>query len=166
MNLGLPQIVVLLIAAQRVAELIHARRNTARLRAAGGVEHGARHYPLFVLLHTAWLVAVFAAVPAGAPVSWPLLALYAMLQPLRLWVLGSLGRFWTTRVIVVPGTDRVREGPYRFVRHPNYLIVLMEIPLLPMAFGAWEMAAGFGIANASLIAWRLHVEERAFAAIN
>ena len=161
--MGLAQIVTLLVALQRLAELGYARRNARRLLAAGGVEHGAGHYPLFVALHGAWLVALFVLVPAEAPANWGLLGLYGLLQLGRLWVIASLGRRWTTRVIVVPGAPLVTRGPYRFLRHPNYLIVALEIPVLPLAFGAWQIALGFGLANLALLAWRFRIEERALA---
>jgi len=160
---GLAQIVTLLVALQRLAELGYARRNARRLLAAGGVEHGAGHYPLFVALHGAWLAALFVLVPAEAPADWGLLGLYGLLQLGRLWVIASLGGRWTTRVIVVPGAPLVTRGPYRFLRHPNYLVVALEIPVLPLAFGAWQIALGFGLANLALLAHRIRVEERALA---
>ncbi len=161
--MGLAQIVILLVALQRLAELGYARRNARRLLAAGGVEHGAGHYPLFVALHGAWLAALFVLVPAEAPADWGLLGLYGLLQLGRLWVIASLGGRWTTRVIVVPGAPLVTRGPYRFLRHPNYLVVALEIPVLPLAFGAWQIALGFGLANLALLAHRIRVEERALA---
>ena len=161
--MGLAQIVILLVALQRLAELGYARRNARRLLAAGGVEHGAGHYPLFVALHGGWLAALFVLVPAGAPADWGLLGLYGLLQLGRLWVLASLGRRWTTRVIIVPGAPLVTRGPYRFLRHPNYLVVALEIPVLPLAFGAWQIALAFGLANLALLAHRIRVEERALA---
>ncbi len=161
--MGLAQIVTLLVALQRLAELGYARRNARRLLAAGGVEHGAGHYPLFVALHGAWLAALFVLVPAEAPADWGLLGLYGLLQLGRLWVIASLGGRWTTRVIVVPGAPLVTRGPYRFLRHPNYLIVALEIPVLPLAFGAWQIALGFGLANLALLAQRIRVEARALA---
>ena len=162
--MGLAQIVTLLVALQRLAELGYARRNAGSLLAAGGVEHGAGHYPLFVALHGAWLVALFVLVPADAPANWGLLGLYGLLQLGRLWVIASLGGRWTTRVIVVPGAPLVTRGPYRFLRHPNYLVVALEIPVLPLAFGAWQIALGFGLANLALLAQRIRVEQRALAA--
>ena len=161
--MGLAQIVTLLVALQRLAELGYARRNARRLLAAGGVEHGAGHYPLFVALHGAWLAALFVLVPAEAPADWGLLGLYGLLQLGRLWVIASLGGRWTTRVIVVPGAPLVTRGPYRFLRHPNYLVVALEIPILPLAFGAWQIALGFGLANLALLAQRIRIEERALA---
>ncbi len=161
--MGLAQIVTLLVALQRLAELVYAQRNARRLLAAGGVEHGAGHYPLFVALHGAWLVALFVLVPADAPADWALLGLYGLLQLGRLWVIASLGGRWTTRVIVVPGAPLVTRGPYRFLRHPNYLVVALEIPVLPLAFGAWQIALGFGLANLALLAQRIRIEQRALA---
>ncbi len=163
MVIGLPQIVALLVAAQRLGELAYARRNTKQLMAAGGVEHGAGHYPLIVALHGGWLAALFALVPPDAPPSWGLLGGYGLLQLGRLWIIVSLGARWTTRVIALPGAPRVRRGPYRFLRHPNYLVVALEIPLLPLAFGAWQMALGFGLANLALLAHRIRIEDRALA---
>src|SRR5262249_24074026 len=96
-------------------------------------------------------------------VSVPLLAAFAILQGLRLWVLLSLGRYWTTRIITVPGAPLVRRGPYRFLRHPNYLVVAAEIAMLPLAFGAWVVAVVFSALNAALLAWRIALEDQALA---
>lgn len=162
-TLGVPQIVVLLVALQRAAELLYADRNSRRLLAAGAIEHGRRHYPLLVLLHAAWLAAMFFLVPSGAPVIWPLIAAYLLLQAARLWAVASLGRFWTTRVITLPGAPLVRRGPYRWLKHPNYLVVAAEIAVLPLAFGAWALALGFSLANAGVLAARIRVEDEALA---
>ena len=160
---GWPQIIVLLVAVQRVAELLWARRNTRRLLAAGGHEIGARHYPLFVLLHGAWLAAIFLLVPALAPIDPWLLAIFGALQLARLWIVVTLGPYWTTRIIAVPGQKLITHGPYRFSRHPNYLVVAGEIAVLPLAFGAWMIAAVFSLANAALLWHRITVEEQALA---
>ncbi|MGH7122828.1 MAG: isoprenylcysteine carboxyl methyltransferase family protein [Stellaceae bacterium] len=156
-------VVVALVALERLAELFYARRNTRALLEAGGVEVGGGHYRLIVALHVAWLVAILAAVPPEAPLSVPLLALFAILQGLRAWVLLSLGRYWTTRVITLPGAPLVRRGPYRFLRHPNYLVVVAEIAVLPLAFGAWAVALIFSALNAALLTWRIFVEDQALA---
>ncbi len=156
-------IVLVLVALQRLAELAYARRNTRRLLAAGGHEIGAGHYPLVVALHALWLLSLAVFVPAAQPADWGLLALFVGLQGLRLWIVASLGRFWTTRIITLPGAPLVRRGPYRFVRHPNYLVVAAEIAVLPLAFGAWQIALIFSIANAALLAWRIRCEEGALA---
>ena len=161
--LGWAQGLALLVAAQRLGELVYARRNEARLRDRGAVESGAGHYPLFILLHGAWLLAVFLLIPADRVPSWPLIALFLLLQAARVWVVATLGPYWTTRVLSLPGAPLVRRGPYRWVRHPNYLIVAAEIAVLPLAFGAWWIAIAFSLANALLLYHRIGVEERALA---
>ena len=155
--------VLALVAVQRLAELAYARRNTRRLLAEGAEESGAGHYPLLVGLHALWLASLAVFVPADQPANWALLGLFALLQVLRVWVLLSLGRFWTTRIITLPGAPLVRRGPYRWVRHPNYLVVAGEILVLPLAFGAWGIAIVFSLANAGLLALRVRVEQRALA---
>ncbi len=154
-------IVVGLVAAQRLVELLVARRNTRRLLAEGGVEVGAGHYPWLVGLHAAWLASMLVWIAPDAPVSWPLLGFFLFLQAGRMWVVTSLGRYWTTRIVTVPGAPLVGDGPYRFVRHPNYLIVALEIATLPLAFGAWQIAAVFSILNAVLLSVRIRVEDGA-----
>jgi len=161
---GWPQTIVLLVALQRGGELILARRNTRRLLAEGGVEHGARHYPLIVLLHAAWLLSLFFLIPAQAALDFWWLGAYVALQAGRIWVMASLGRHWTTRIVVVPGGALVRRGSYRLLRHPNYLIVALEIAVLPLVFGAWDLALGFGLANLAVLALRIRAENRALAA--
>jgi methyltransferase len=156
-------VIVALVAAQRLVELIYGRRNEAALLRQGGVEIGRRHYPLFPLLHGAWLAALLLLIPADTPIAWPWLALFLVLQGLRLWVMASLGRYWTTRVITLPQASLVRRGPYRFLRHPNYVVVAAEIAVLPLVFGAWRIALVFSLLNAALLAWRIRVEENALA---
>lgn len=156
-------VIVVLVAAQRLAELAYARRNQVRLMAAGGVEAGRGHYPVLVAFHAIWLITVAFAVPAGAEPVWPWLAAFLVLQAARIWVIASLGPYWTTRIITVSGAPLRRRGPYRFLRHPNYLVVAAEIPVLPLAFGAWEIALAFGLAHLPILAWRIRAEEAALA---
>jgi methyltransferase len=153
-------IVLGLVALQRLAELVYSARNTRRLLARGGVQAGAVQYPFFVLLHAAWLASMAIFIPAFRAPNWSLLALYALLQPLRIWSIASLGEYWTTRIITVPGAPLVQRGAYRFFRHPNYIVVCAEIAILPLAFGATELAIVFSVLNASLLSWRIRVEER------
>jgi methyltransferase len=150
---------VAFLVLQRVVELGIARRNTRRLRAAGGIEVGAGHYPAIVALHVAWLAAITLGIPGDAPVSWPLLAAFAVLQGARVWVIGALGPYWTTRIITLPGRPLVRRGPYALARHPNYLIVAAEIAVVPLIFGAWEIAVGFSILNAAVLRHRIRAED-------
>ena len=157
-------LIVGLVAVQRLAEMFHARRNTLRLLAEGGVESGAGHYPLIVGLHVAWLASMLIHVAPDAPVHWPFLFAYLVLQGFRAWVLASLGRFWTTRIITLPGRPLVRGGPYRFFRHPNYMVVAAEIAVLPLVFGAWEIALVYSLLNGALMVHRIRVENQALSA--
>jgi methyltransferase len=152
--------IIFLVVLQRLGELVLANRNTRRLKAEGAVEIGAGHYPLIVLLHTFWLLAVLWLLPAGLQISWPWLGLFVLLQAARVWVVASLGPYWTTRIISVPGRPLVKRGPYRFVRHPNYLVVAGEILALPMAFREIPVAIFFSLANAAILFWRIREEER------
>jgi methyltransferase len=151
-------IVLMYVIAQRLAELVYARQNTQRLLAEGGREVGQSHYPLFILLHGGWLLAILlAAHPPSSPNVW-LLAAFIASQAFRFWVLASIGRWWTTRIISAPHFPRVRKGPYRFMPHPNYSVVVVEIALLPLLLGAPLVALVFSIANAMLLAWRVRIE--------
>jgi len=150
-----------LVLLQRIAELIYSARNTRRLLQRGGIEIGAVQYPFFVVLHAAWLASMAIFIPPATPPNWSLLGLYVLVQPLRIWSIASLGPYWTTRIITVPAEPLVRRGPYRFFRHPNYIVVCTEIGVLPLAFGAVEIALVFSILNAALLSWRIRVEERA-----
>ncbi len=156
-------IVLGLVALQRLGELVWSRRNERRLREAGAIEIGAEHYPLLVLLHTGWLVTMLVMVPPETvPNPW-LLAAYLGVQGLRLWTMASLGRFWTTRILTLPDAPLVRRGPYRWVRHPNYQVVVAEVALLPLAFGAVGIALIFSAANLILLAIRIRAEDAALA---
>jgi methyltransferase len=159
--MSLVHLILLLVALQRLAELAYARRNEARLRARGGIEFGARHYPLFFAVHGGWLAAMAVLTPPDAPISWLLIAVFALLQVARIWVVASLGAYWTARIISVPDAPLVRRGPYRWLRHPNYWIVIGEIAVLPAAFGDWAVAAAFSLANAILLWHRIGVENAA-----
>jgi methyltransferase len=153
-------IVLALVVLQRLAELFYAGRNTKRLLARGGIEIGAVQYPFIVLLHAAWLASMaFTIAPATIP-NWWLLGVYGALQLLRVWTIATLGPYWTTRIITVPDAPLVRRGPYRIFSHPNYAVVCAEIAVLPLAFGAVEIAIVFSILNASLLSWRIRTEER------
>ena len=151
--------VIFLVVLERLCELVIANRNTKRLKAEGAVEIGAGHYPLLVVLHTAWLLAVLWLLPAELRISWPWLALFVLLQAARFWVMASLGPYWTTRIISVPGRPLIKTGPYRFVRHPNYMVVAGEILALPLAFHETLVAIFFSLANAAILFWRIREEE-------
>lgn len=155
------QAVVLLVALQRLGELVLSRRNGAWLLAKGGREIGAGHYPVMIAIHVGWLAAMAFLIPADAPIHWTVIGLYLVVQLGRVWVIATLGRYWTTRVIHMPKTPLIAHGPYRWVRHPNYVVVVLEVALLPLAFGAWEIALVFSIANFAILAWRLRIENAA-----
>jgi methyltransferase len=155
-------IILALVTLQRLAELVIARRNTRELLARGAHEIAPGHYPLIVAVHAGWLGALWWLAP-GKAVNWPLIALFVLLQLGRVWVLATLGRRWTTRIIVVPGERLVARGPFRFVRHPNYLVVAGEIAVLPLAFGLWQVALVFSLLNAAVLAIRIGAEDRALA---
>jgi methyltransferase len=156
-------IVLVFVAVQRAAELVLAMRNTRRLRVLGAYEIDPGGYKWIVLLHACWLAGMAATVPLATPPSWPLLATYAVLQVGRVWVLASLGRRWTTRVMVLPGAPLVRKGPYRLLRHPNYVVAAGEIGVLPLAFDATAIAILFSLGNLVLILRRIRMEDAALA---
>ena len=150
------------LIVQRLAELGLAQWNTARLRVGGGVEFGASHYPLMVALHAAWLLGLW-MLGHDHPVDPLWLAVFFLLQAGRLWVIASLGHRWTTRVIVLPSASTVVRGPYRWLRHPNYVVVVLEIAVVPLALGLPLFALVFSLTNAALLAYRIRVENQALA---
>lgn len=152
--------IVLLVMAQRILELVHAHANTSRLKARGAVETGAGHYPLFIALHAAWLLCLLVMTPSDAEPQLVPLGGFVLLMAARVWVMVSLGPFWTTRIISLPGAPLVRRGPYRFLRHPNYWVVSGEVALLPLAFDAALVAVMFSALNGALLAYRVAVEDR------
>jgi methyltransferase len=150
------------VTLERLAELFLANTNTKRLLAKGAREHGASHYPLIVAVHALWLATLWVLASGREPdMFW--LAIYVFLQAARLWVLATLGPRWTTRIIVLPGEDLVKEGPYRFLNHPNYWVVAGEIAVLPLVFGLPVVALIFTILNAVALAIRIREENRALA---
>jgi methyltransferase len=154
-------IVVLgLVTLQRLGELVLARRNTRALLAQGGHEVAPAHYPLLVAMHAAWLAGLW-WFGWDRPIHWPWLAVFLVLQALRVWVLATLGGRWTTRIIVLPGASLVAKGPYRFLSHPNYAVVIGEIAALPLAFGLVACAAVFSLLNAAVLTIRIRAENKA-----
>lgn len=160
MSLGWAHLLIALVALQRCAELVRAGRNTRLLLAEGAKETGAAHYPLFILLHGAWLATMFILTGPNPEPRWALLALFAVLQGLRVWVIATLGPYWTTRIVTLASAPPVAKGLYRYLRHPNYLIVALEVPVLPLALGLPAVAAVFGVLNAGLLLYRVRVEDK------
>ncbi|MET9419761.1 isoprenylcysteine carboxyl methyltransferase family protein [Streptomyces sp. NPDC006540] len=161
-------LLVLAVAAERVVELVVARRNAAWTLARAGVEHGRGHYPVMVALHTALLAGCLIEVAIGdrpfvPALGWSMLGIVVLAQALRWWCIRTLGPYWNTRVIVVPGARLVRAGPYRFARHPNYVAVVAEIAALPLVHSAWLTAIVLTAANAVLMGVRVRCENTALA---
>ena len=159
-------VLVAAVALERVAELVVSRRNAAWSLQRGGVEYGARHYPAMVVLHTALLAACLLEVlGAGCPfvpaLGWPMLLVVVASQALRWWCITTLGHQWNTRVIVVPGLRLVARGPYRRLRHPNYVAVVAEGIALPLVHSAWLTAVCFTTLNAVLLRVRISTENAA-----
>jgi methyltransferase len=152
--------ILALVTLQRLAELLIANRNTKRLLERGAHEAGAGHYPLIVAFHALWLAGLW-YFAWGREVQWPWFVAYLVIEAARGWVIATLGDRWTTRIIVMPGEELVTGGPYRFLRHPNYLVVALEIFILPMTFGLWWYSLAFGIANLCVLWWRVRAEDEA-----
>ncbi|MDX3414418.1 isoprenylcysteine carboxyl methyltransferase family protein [Streptomyces cellulosae] len=159
-------LLVLAVAVERLAELVVARRNAAWTLERDGVEHGRGHYPVMVVLHAGLLAGcllepLLADRPFLPGLGWPALALTLLAQVLRWWCITTLGPYWNTRVIVVPGARLVGAGPYRFLRHPNYVAVVVEGAALPLVHSAWITATMFTLADAVLLTVRIRCENAA-----
>jgi methyltransferase len=158
--LSLAIIILALVTLQRLGELWLSNRNTKRLLAEGAHEVGAAHYPLIVAVHVLWLAALWWLAPAR-PVDGFWLAMFVLIELARIWVLASLGPRWTTRIIVLSEAPLVRRGPYRWINHPNYLVVIGEIATLPLVFGLWQVALIFTALNAAVLTVRIREENKA-----
>lgn len=157
-------VILALVTLQRLGELVLARHNTAKLLARGAIEVGAKHYPLLVSVHAAWLIALWVW-GRDQDVDLAALAGFVVLQFLRLWVLATLKSRWTTRIIVLPGEPLVASGPYRYLSHPNYVVVAGEIALLPIALHLPAIASVFTALNAAVLWIRIRAEARALSAV-
>jgi methyltransferase len=155
-------VVLAAVTLQRLGELLLAERNTRRLLARGAYEVGRSHYPFMVAIHAGWLIVLWLLGP-GPPIQVVPLIVYVLLQVARVWVIATLGERWTTRIIILPGEPLVRHGPYRWLDHPNYLIVIGEIAVLPLVFGLPVVAAFFSVLNAIVLWVRIREENQALA---
>jgi methyltransferase len=163
-------VLVALVAVERVVELVVSKRNLRWSRAHGGVEYGHSHYPYMVVLHVGLLVGCLVEVwvwqrPLIPALSLLMLVLVLASQALRWWCIATLGHRWNTLVVIVPGMPRVTGGPYRWLRHPNYVAVVVEGIALPMVGFAWVTAVVFTVLNAWLLTVRLRVENAALATL-
>jgi methyltransferase len=162
---------IVFVVAQRLLELRVARRNEAWAKSRGAIEYAPEHYPLFFALHSAWLLStLIEGLARGAtlgPLWWLWLTVYVLAQFGRYWVISTLGPYWNTRILIVPDGQRVTRGPYRFLSHPNYVVVALEVLTGPLIFGAWITAIVFSLLNAALLLGiRIPAEERALKAYN
>lgn len=159
--------VMLIVILQRLAELVLSARNVRTLKAEGGIETGQEHYKYIVLLHTAFFISMITEFlvrrSSGnlSEISYLFLVFFIFLQLIRAWVILSLGKYWNTRIIRVPGSNLVKTGPYRFMRHPNYAVVSLEIICLPMIFGLIYTAVIFTVLNSAVLFFRIREEEKA-----
>ena len=159
--IGAPQIAAILVLAQRGLEELYSARNTKALLAAGGREEASAYYPVVAATHLAWIASLFFLIPPDAIVVWPLIAYYLVLQILRYWVIGSLGRYWTHRIISVPGAPVVARGPYRYLRHPNYAVTIVETLVLPLAFGALALGLIMTALWWTVLTYKINLEDAA-----
>ncbi|MDQ2957599.1 MAG: hypothetical protein M3Y42_11615 [Actinomycetota bacterium] len=159
-------LLIVAVAAERVAELVVSQRNLAWSRTRGGLESGAGHYPFMVVLHIGLLAGCLVEAPWRSflpALGWPMLVLVLASQALRWWCIATLGRQWNTRVVIVPGAGRIGAGPYRLLSHPNYLAVIVEGAALPLVHTGWLTAIVFTVLNAWLLRVRIGVENQALA---
>ncbi|MBX9592583.1 MAG: hypothetical protein K2X43_25120 [Hyphomonadaceae bacterium] len=161
--IGWPQIAALLLLAQRGAEEVYSARNTRALLAEGGFEVGRDYYPVVAVTHLAWIAALFFLLLPDAPVSIALLGLYLALQVVRYWVIATLGRYWTHRIITLRSAPIVRRGPYRYLSHPNYAVSIGETFLLPGVFGGWALAVIMTAVWSAVLYYKILLENRALA---
>lgn len=158
-------IVITIVILQRLVELIIARRNEKWMLRQGAYEAGARHYPLMVVMHIAFFLSLLLEVSIVNRVLSPLwivlLILFLIAQIARIWCLTSLGKFWNTKIIILPGVNVVKKGPYQFMRHPNYVIVTTELLVLPLLFSAYFTAIIFSLLNLWMLSVRIPTEEKA-----
>ena len=161
--LGPPQIGALLVLLQRGLEELYSTRNTRRLRKAGAVEVAPGYYRLIVVANLCWLAAIYFLLPHTAPVLVLPLGLYLLLQVARYWIIATLGHYWTHRIVTLENAPLVRSGIYRYCAHPNYVITILEMLLLPMVFGGWVQGAVSAALYAPILGYKIVLEDRALA---
>jgi len=153
------------IICQRLLELTIARRNERFMKEKGAIEFGGEHYPWMVIIHTSFIVSMILEVSFlnhTLTHVWPILLLiFIITQMIRVWTIKTLGRYWNTKILVLPGAKVVKKGPYHFIRHPNYLIVTLELLTIPLMFNAWVTAVVFSILNSLILSIRIPIEEKA-----
>ncbi|MEO4053600.1 isoprenylcysteine carboxylmethyltransferase family protein [Solibacillus sp. CAU 1738] len=158
-------LIISVVIMQRLVEIFIARNNEKRMRSQGAYEVGASHYPYMIAMHSSFFLILILEVSINkmelSQLFLVLLLLFAFVQALRIWCLSSLGRFWNTKIIILPNAKVVKKGPYTIMRHPNYTIVSLEIILLPVMFQAYFTAIIFTLLNIAMLSVRIPIEERA-----
>jgi methyltransferase len=162
-SFGPPQLAALLILLQRGLEELHSQRNTRRLLQQGAQEVGRDYYPVVAATHLAWIASLAFLVPPSAPLYLLPLIAFLALQPVRYWIIGTLGRYWTHRIITLPEAPIVSRGPYSFVSHPNYAVTLAETLLMPLAFGQLALAVIFTVLWGAVLRYKIRLEDEALA---
>jgi methyltransferase len=160
---GYPQIAALLLLLQRGLEELYSQRNTRRLLQRGAVEAGREYYPVVATAHAAWIASLALLIPANAPMYWRPLLAFLLLQPVRYWIIGTLGPFWTHRIITLPDAPMVTGGPYRLMRHPNYAVTLAETLFLPLAFGQLALGVIFATIWGAVLFYKIQLEDQALS---
>ncbi|MEO7215946.1 isoprenylcysteine carboxylmethyltransferase family protein [Mucilaginibacter sp.] len=149
------------VILQRLLELVIARRNESWARAQGAEEFGKAHYPFIVALHTAFIISMIAEYfYLGGEFSLLMLIIFLLLISLKIWTIGSLGKYWNTKILRIPNSVFVRKGPYKMFKHPNYFIVICEIIVIPLVFHLYATAIVFTLLNAVMLTVRIREEER------
>jgi methyltransferase len=160
---GASQVAALLILLQRGLEELHSQRNTRRLLREGAHEAGRDYYPVVAATHLGWIAGLAFLIPSSSPIYLPPLIAFLALQPVRYWIIGTLGRYWTHRIITLPKAPIVKRGPYRLLRHPNYAVTLAETLLLPLAFGQLVLGIIFTAVWAAVLYYKIRLEDEALA---
>jgi methyltransferase len=159
--IGAPQIFALIILAQRIVESACARANAKRLLSEGAIEHAVDFMPAVIVTHLAWIASIFLLIPADTEIVWGFVMAYAVLQPARYWTLFTLGRYWTLRMISLDTAPVVTTGPFRFFRHPNYVVIVLETMAVPLSFGQWRLCLIMTPIIASVLYYKMKVEDAA-----
>ncbi|MDB5139408.1 MAG: Isoprenylcysteine carboxyl methyltransferase family protein [Mucilaginibacter sp.] len=159
-------IFILFFILQRLSELFIARKNEKWLLANGAIQYGQSHYPFMISLHTMFIVSLIVEyiLRGGTPISWIFLGLFLVILSFKFWALSSLGKYWNTKIYRIPGVYPVKKGPYKFLKHPNYIEVICEIAIIPLVFHLYYTAIIFTILNAIMLTVRIRVENKVWAA--
>lgn len=150
---------------QRLSELWIARRNEKWLLSQGAVQYGQSHYPFMIVLHTLFILSLIVEYLAkgGTQVSWVFLILFLAILVFKYWTLSSLGKYWNTKIYRIPGVYPLKRGPYKFLKHPNYMEVACEIAFIPLIFHLYYTAIIFTVLNGIMLTIRIQVENKVWA---